>query len=56
VRFRIEAEHWVDQSPLGPGEKEEGIEKKSPYTIEASMSEAGLGPCLWWDDDEAEEQ
>jgi DNA-directed RNA polymerase III subunit RPC8 len=49
VRFRIESETWVDQSPLGPGEKEEGIERASPYAIEASMVDIGLGPCLWWD-------
>ena len=49
VRFRIESENWVDQAPMGPTEKEEGVEKASPYTIEASMADAGLGPCLWWD-------
>lgn len=52
VRFQIVAETWVDQSPLGPSEKEEGIEKKSPYSIEATMDASdipGLGPALWWD-------
>jgi len=49
VRFRIESEKWVDQSPLGPNEKEEGLEKTSPYAIEGSMMEEGLGPVLWWD-------
>jgi len=48
VLFKVEAERWVDQSPLGPNEAEEGVEKNSPYTIEASMVDAGLGPCLWW--------
>jgi len=49
VRFRIESEVWVDQSPLGPSEREDGETKKSPYAIQASMAEAGLGPALWWD-------
>jgi len=50
VRFKIEGESWVDQSPLGPEEKED--QKSSPYMIEASMADSGLGPCLWWDDEE----
>jgi DNA-directed RNA polymerase subunit E'/Rpb7 len=49
VRFRVEAEHWFDHIPLGPNEKEDGLERRSPYTIEASMGEDGLGPVLWWD-------
>ncbi|TAQ83633.1 hypothetical protein B7494_g8045 [Chlorociboria aeruginascens] len=51
VRFRVNSENWFDQSPIGPSEKEDGTQKKSPYTIEADMKEAGLGPCLWWDGD-----
>jgi hypothetical protein len=49
VRFRVEAEHWFDHIPLGPNEKEDGLERRSPYTIEASMGEDGLGAVLWWD-------
>jgi len=49
VRFRVEAEHWVDQSPLGPNENPDEQERRAPYTIEASMGEDGLGPVLWWD-------
>lgn len=59
VRFRIEKEHWFDQSPVGPKEKEEGlVVKQSPYVIEASMEDPGLGPVLWWDgrDEEQEEE
>lgn len=56
VRFRIEAEHWFDQAPLGPTEKDEDNVKKSPYTIEASMEDPGLGPCLWWDDADGDEE
>jgi DNA-directed RNA polymerase subunit E'/Rpb7 len=49
VRFRIESERWTDQSPLGPNEEKENREKISPYVIEGSMAEDGLGPVLWWD-------
>jgi DNA-directed RNA polymerase III subunit RPC8 len=49
VRFRVEAEYWFDQTPLGPNEKEEDTDRRSPYAIEASMGEDGLGPILWWD-------
>jgi len=51
VRFRIEEEHWFDQNPSGPSDKDDGI-KTSPFTITASMEDAGLGPCLWWDGDD----
>ena len=54
VRFRIEEEIWTDQSPMGPSEKEEngGLTKQSPYVLKATMEDAGLGPCLWWDGEE----
>jgi DNA-directed RNA polymerase III subunit RPC8 len=53
VRFRIEEEHWHDQTPVGPSEKEDGAAvKQSPYTLTATMEDAGLGPCLWWDGEE----
>ena len=29
-------------------------EKESPYQIQASMAEEGMGPVLWWDVDEEE--
>ncbi|KAI9838681.1 MAG: hypothetical protein M1819_004995 [Sarea resinae] len=50
VRFRVEAETWNDQSPTAPSERDttSAIGRKSPYTIEASMSQGGLGPTLWW--------
>lgn len=42
VRFKIESEEWVDQSPLGPSEKEEGRVLESPYKIVVSfLSRAG---------------
>ncbi|KAI9740568.1 MAG: DNA-directed RNA polymerase III subunit rpc25 [Cirrosporium novae-zelandiae] len=50
VRFRVEAEHWNDQSPAAPSEAayNSEIQKQSPYMIEASMSQSGLGPIEWW--------
>ncbi|KAL8880702.1 MAG: hypothetical protein Q9198_001938 [Flavoplaca austrocitrina] len=46
VRFRVEQEHWTDLSPLAPSLRETGAyaERKSPYSITASMMQAGLGP------------
>ncbi|KAF8854453.1 RNA polymerase III subunit Rpc25 [Acephala macrosclerotiorum] len=55
VRFRIEDEIWHDQSPIGPNQKEEQV-KSSPYQLIATMEDAGLGPCLWWDGEEAGEE
>jgi len=42
---------------MGPREKEEnaGVLKKSPYILYGTMEDAGLGPCLWWDGEEEEE-
>ena len=55
VRFRIEEERWHDQTPVGPIEKEDGSAvKQSPYTLIATMEDAGLGPCLWWDEEDPE--
>lgn len=60
MRFRIEEEHWFDQTPIGPAAREElgttgaAPALKSPYTLVASMEDAGLGPCLWWDGEEEE--
>ena len=56
VRFRITEEVWTDQAPNGPSEKdEEGVQNQSPYNLIASMQDAGLGPCLWWDGEDEEE-
>ncbi|KUJ11108.1 RNA polymerase III subunit Rpc25 [Mollisia scopiformis] len=55
VRFRIEDEVWHDQIPIGPRDKEDaGVVKSSPYQLIATMEDAGLGPCLWWDGDDGE--
>lgn len=57
VRFRITEEIWTDQTPVGPSEKEEdGGRKQSPYVLRATMEDAGLGPCLWWDGEDGEEE
>jgi len=58
VRFRVEREEWHDQAPIGPPDPEKPDEipvKLSPYSITASMADAGLGPCLWWDGEEVQE-
>lgn len=52
VRFRVEEEHWFDQTPAGPSAAAPdpaAQPAKSPYTLLASMEDSGLGPCLWWD-------
>lgn len=58
MRFRIEEEHWFDQSPIGPSATDPAAAEvaKSPYTLVASMEDPGLGPCLWWDGDGGEEE
>ncbi|MCJ1297601.1 DNA-directed RNA polymerase III subunit rpc25 [Hypocenomyce scalaris] len=50
VRFRVEQEYWHDQSPVAPSERDStsALERKSPYSITASMMQAGLGPTEWW--------
>jgi DNA-directed RNA polymerase III subunit RPC8 len=55
VRFRVDEEHWFDQSPKGPSAAAldpAAAPPRSPYTLLASMEDAGLGPCLWWDGDQ----
>jgi len=67
VRLRIQDEVWKDQSPVGPREKDEpsnslsipvgsGKTKNSPYSLIGSMDDAGMGPIIWWDGEEAEEE
>ena len=51
VRFRVESEQWHDQSPDAPPKATDTaaeIERKVPYSIIASMCDAGLGPVTWW--------
>jgi len=58
VRFKITEEVWTDQTPIGPNTQkdDEVVERASPYSLKASMQDAGLGPCLWWDEAEEEEE
>ncbi|KAL2036878.1 hypothetical protein N7G274_010421 [Stereocaulon virgatum] len=50
VRIRVEEEHWHDFTPVAPSERNNAsiAERKSPYSIIASMIQAGLGPVQWW--------
>ncbi|MCJ1324044.1 DNA-directed RNA polymerase III subunit rpc25 [Thelotrema lepadinum] len=50
VRVRIESEHWHDTAPVEPAKRDETAtsERRSPYSITASMSESGLGCVSWW--------
>lgn len=63
ARFRVEQEEWFDQTPekpeasnLGMDEEERRAMKVSPWRITASMGDDGLGPCFWWDEEEAGEE
>jgi DNA-directed RNA polymerase III subunit RPC8 len=53
VRIRVEAEMFNDLVPLAPNERQEQgvMDRKSPYEIQASMIQGGLGPCIWWDEE-----
>jgi DNA-directed RNA polymerase III subunit RPC8 len=60
VRVRVETEEWVDQAPEGPeelalDEEERKRRRRSPWSIQCSMMEDGLGPIQWWDSPEEEE-
>tara|TARA_R110002060_G_scaffold51476_7_gene62471 strand:+ start:1799 stop:2002 length:204 start_codon:yes stop_codon:yes gene_type:complete len=37
--------------PVGSGKT-----KNSPYSLIGSMDDAGMGPIIWWDGEEAEEE
>ncbi|KAL1297681.1 hypothetical protein AAFC00_006233 [Neodothiora populina] len=59
VRFRVEGETWTDLSPdkqMAQAEQAENDEQTetriSPYEITASMQQSGLGPLLWWDQED----
>ncbi|KAG9245966.1 RNA polymerase III subunit Rpc25-domain-containing protein [Calycina marina] len=61
VRFRVDEEDWHDQTPISaqPPSNEDDFavkEKDVPYKIIATMEDAGLGPCLWWDGDDPMEE
>lgn len=61
VRWRVEEEVWRDVGPAGPRFEVEGGggdtaeaggegegEKRAPYALIGSMSQAGLGVVEWW--------
>lgn len=56
TRFRVELEEWNDQTPKKPNASSDSAstseEKKSPYTLQASMGRDALGPNYWWEGEE----
>jgi DNA-directed RNA polymerase III subunit RPC8 len=59
IRFRVKDELFHDTTPTGPPKTNNQIattstipireeEKKSPYSIIASIDEPGLGLLSWW--------
>ncbi|QDS68203.1 hypothetical protein FKW77_010554 [Venturia effusa] len=62
VRLRVEREIWHDLTPQKPNfsaaqgdDEAEAVVKPVCYTIIGSMMQAGLGPYLWWQEQEEEE-
>ncbi|KAF2228930.1 putative DNA-directed RNA polymerase III [Viridothelium virens] len=54
VRFRVEREVWNNQTLSGPPPRSSSTqreERRAPYIIIASMTEDGLGPIRWWDEE-----
>jgi DNA-directed RNA polymerase III subunit RPC8 len=60
VRLRIETEIWHDLTPQKPNfEATNGdapVVKPVCYSIIGSMQQAGLGPFLWWQEEEEGEE
>lgn len=62
VRLRVEREIWHDLTPQKPnfnttnGDDAEAVVKPVCYSIIGSMSQAGLGPYLWWQEGEEGEE
>ncbi|KAF2009792.1 DNA-directed RNA polymerase III, partial [Aaosphaeria arxii CBS 175.79] len=55
VLFRVEQEEWIDQKPTVIQKDEDGeiIETRdTSWRVIGSMSMEGLGPTLWWGDQE----
>lgn len=52
VRVKIESEEWCDQSPVGPSKADDvAEERQSPYSLQGSMVDPGLGPIIWWQEE-----
>ncbi|KAJ4345379.1 DNA-directed RNA polymerase III complex subunit Rpc25 [Didymosphaeria variabile] len=59
VLLRVEREEWFDQKPSIVQKDEHGnvVERRGvPWRIIASMNQSGLGPCMWWESQEGEEE
>ncbi|KAF2442597.1 hypothetical protein P171DRAFT_434070 [Karstenula rhodostoma CBS 690.94] len=59
VLLRVEREEWFDQKPSIVQKDENGnvVERRGvPWRIIASMNQSGLGPCMWWEGQEGEEE
>lgn len=60
---RVEDEQWRDLTPAEEASSQQFVTKdrksggtrKSPYFLRGSMMLTGLGPTLWWNEDEPEE-
>lgn len=59
VLFRVETEEWIDQKPTVEKKDEQGNvihERDTAWRVIGSMSQAGLGPTLWWNEQEGDEE
>ncbi|KAF2707744.1 hypothetical protein K504DRAFT_458223 [Pleomassaria siparia CBS 279.74] len=59
VLFRVEQEEWIDQKPTIVQKDANGVvieERDTAWRIIGSMSQSGLGPTLWWAEQEQEEE
>ncbi|KAF2831770.1 DNA-directed RNA polymeras-like protein III 25 kDa polypeptide [Ophiobolus disseminans] len=55
VLFRVEQEEWIDQRPTIIQKDEQGNvieERGTAWRVIGSMNQAGLGPTLWWSEQE----
>lgn len=58
VLFRVEQEEWIDQRPTIVQKDELGEiveERGTAWRVIGSMNQAGLGPTLWWGEQEEED-
>ncbi|XPS70981.1 DNA-directed RNA polymerase III complex subunit Rpc25 [Ascochyta lentis] len=59
VLFRVEQEEWIDQRPTIEQRNENNEivdERGTAWRVIGSMNQAGLGPTLWWGEQEEEEE
>jgi DNA-directed RNA polymerase III subunit RPC8 len=50
VRFRIEEEEFIDNTPLNPSLRDSVVDadRNPPYRLIASCYQSGLGVVAWW--------